>query len=399
MVFALNAERGFFPLDEELELLPGELTPHGHENLVRLNAWMPFSRASEIMKDLLGITISKQVGRAYTEQAGAAYVELQTEEVNRLEELAPVALEAVEKMQISADGAMVPLKHGVWAEVRTVVIGEVENKRGEVRTKRLTYFSRKENAETFGRLATVETHRRGIENAGKIAAVMDGAEWEQGFIDQHCPNATRILDFSHAAEHIAAIGASLYGDNTPETHKWLKERLDRLKQSGPDELLIECKKLQEQYPDNEPISSNLAYLEKRYSQIQYSQFQLEGWPIGSGIVESANKNVVEARLKGAGMHWEGQNVNSLLALRNIICSDRWNQDWPKIEKYIRSQIAIKRRKRVQERAYQKHIKNWHPLEAVLPVIRSETPAPKKTNPWRNFKLNRALYRITEIPKN
>ena len=29
--------------------------------------------------------------------------------------------------------------------------------------------------------------------------------------------------------------------------------------------------------------------------MQYSQFREQGWPIGSGMVESANKNVVEAR--------------------------------------------------------------------------------------------------------
>lgn len=400
MVSVQNVGMGFFPLDEELELLPGELTPCGHENLVRLSAWMPFGRASEIMNDLLGIKVSKQVGQTYTEQAGAAYEQMQTEEVNQLEKQAPAAPRGGDKMQISADGAMVPLVHGVWAEVRTLAVGEVEIRRGEVKTRGLSYFSRKENAETFDRLALVEIQRRGVENAGKVAAVMDGAEWEQGFIDHHCPEAVRILDFCHAAEHIAAIGANLYGENTPETRIWLEERLTSLKQKGPEEILIECKKLQQQYPEKEAISSNLAYLEKRYAQMQYPQFQAEGWPIGSGVVESANKIVVEARLKGAGMHWAEQNVNPLLALRNIICSNRWNEDWPKIEKYIRGQIALKRRKHAQDRAFQKHLQNWQPLDQVLPEIRSKTPAPKKTNPWRNFKLNRVLFCKSEsgLPK-
>jgi hypothetical protein len=35
--------------------------------------------------------------------------------------------------------------------------------------------------------------------------------------------------------------------------------------------------------------------------MQYPMYQEAGWPIGSGSVESANKVVVEARLKGAGM--------------------------------------------------------------------------------------------------
>ena len=78
-------------------------------------------------------------------------------------------------MQISADGSMIPLLYGIWAEVRTLVIGEVEHpkqKNGEpvVHTRKLSYFSRKVKAETFDRLAFVETHRRGIENVGQVVA-------------------------------------------------------------------------------------------------------------------------------------------------------------------------------------------------------------------------------------
>jgi hypothetical protein len=40
----------------------------------------------------------------------------------------------------------------------------------------------------------------------------------------------------------------------------------------------------------------LAYLEKREAHMQYPTYQETGWPIGSGMVESANKLVVEARL-------------------------------------------------------------------------------------------------------
>jgi hypothetical protein len=35
------------------------------------------------------------------------------------------------------------------------------------------------------------------------------------------------------------------------------------------------------------------------------------------MVESANKLVVEDRLKGAGMHWADANVNPLLALEAV----------------------------------------------------------------------------------
>jgi len=175
---------------------------------------MPFEKAVETFEDLLGIQVSKSLSERYTEEAGAAYVGLQAAEVERLEREMPPAPKGADKLQVSADGAMVPLVHGQWVEVRTVVIGEVQPKveeRGEevVHTRNLSYFSRRVSAEEFTRLALVEVHRRGLENATGVGAVMDGADWLQGFVDYHCPEAVRILDFPHAGEHISPIGAFL----------------------------------------------------------------------------------------------------------------------------------------------------------------------------------------------
>jgi hypothetical protein len=76
------------------------------------------------------------------------------------------------------------------------------------------------------------------------------------------------------------------------------------------------------------MAEKVAYLCRRQEQMQYAQYQADGWPIGSGIAESGNKLVVQARLKGAGMHWERTCVNAMLVLRTTLCRDRWTQDWP-----------------------------------------------------------------------
>lgn len=374
---------------------------------------MPFEKAAELLEDMLGIRVSKGVSQRYTEAAGAAYEQIQTEEVERLEKEAPEPEAGAEKLQVSADGAMVPLVHGVWAEVRTVVIGEVVSgldRQGErvAHAQNLSYFSRKVNAETFQRLALVEMHRRSVEKAGEVAAVMDGAEWEQGFVDYHCPAAIRILDFPHAAEHVNLIGEALHGEHTAESRTWLSERLHRLKHEGPDELLLELRQLQQAHPEKEAIVSNLAYLEKRKAQMQYPRFQAQGWPIGSGIVESGNKLVVETRLKGAGMHWAEAHVNPMLTIRNIICSDRWKEEWPKIEARLRQQAReqrtqLHRSRKIMPAEEPAPPKPWlddRILQNIAErIARADEPKKPKRNPWRNFKFGKALYRPSTPPKN
>ena len=48
------------------------------------------------------------------------------------------------------------------------------------------------------------------------------------------------------------------------------------------------------------------------------------------MVESANKLVMQARLKGSGMHWEAEHVNPMLALRTAVCNERWEEAWQAI---------------------------------------------------------------------
>jgi len=196
-----------------------------------------------------------------------------------------------------------------------------------------------------------------------------------------------------------AIGEFLHGEHTPESQTWLKDQAHRLKQEGPDQLLQELTELQRQQPPAEILSSNLAYLKKRKEQMQYPHFQALGWPIGSGAVESGNKLVVQARLKGSGMHWAESNVNPMLAIRNILCSGRWREEWPRIESRLR--LLARQRQRHRSR---------HPPPPTSRVARAlhgdfdplppNPPAPSKprNNSWRNFKHGKALFQRPAPPK-
>ena len=175
-----NVRQAFFPLDEELDLQPGSLTPRQQEHLVHLSLWMPFRRAVKLLEDVTGVQVSEATGRRQTEAAGAAYEALQNEQADQLcgvklkkssislQETKKRKTEAVEcsdrgaqndqkshsegikpkknrcsspetkkgkaetaedKLLISSDGAMVPLVGGDYVEAKTLVIGRVQGKR------------------------------------------------------------------------------------------------------------------------------------------------------------------------------------------------------------------------------------------------------------------------------
>ncbi len=351
---ARRVGQDFFPLDEELGLQPGlSLTPRQQEHLVHLSSWMPFERAAQMMECLLGVQVSEATARRLTEQAGAQAQAVQSAQAQLKPEVMSTSAKAA-RLAVSADGAYVPLLKGQWAEVRTVAIGEVEQERAacgeqEVHVRHLSYFSRLTDAETFADLAEVEMRRRAVSGAQEICAVTDGADWLQGFLDLHCPDALRILDFPHAAEHLHLLIQALSQAGLDLPSDLLPRLLHRLKHHGPPLLMRLLWRLPAPLMQQEGVREHVGYLCKREALMQYPRYREQGWPIGSGMVESANKLVVEARLKGAGMHWEASHVNPMLTLRNAVCNERWQETWDQISQEHRRQWMLQRKQRATAR--------------------------------------------------
>ena len=412
------ARRGFSPLDEELELLPGHLTPSLVEGLVRLGTWLPFEPAAAMLASFTKVAVSEGTARRRTEQAGAAYEAVQTAEVERLERELPPGPDGPAVQQLSVDGAMVPLVGGCWGEAKLLAIGTVgapiwEDGEWRVHAGELSYFGRMTDAETFGRLATVETHRRGTEAAGRVCAVMDGAEWQQGFVDLHRPDAVRILDFPHGAEYVARAGQAVFGSGTEASAAWLAEQLHDLKHGREAAVLATLADLRERAARDgtaevlEAVEASLGYLEKRRAQLRYGAFRAAGYPIGSGMVESGNKLVTEARLKGAGMHWAPEHVDPLLALRTAVCADRWDEAWGQLSVQLRANAHTPTRARQAERRQARAARAATepaatpppplallppppPPPAPHPPPRGAQPRrPAANHPWRRMSIGRA----------
>jgi hypothetical protein len=193
-------EKVFFPLDEELALLPGNLAPRQQEHLAHLASWMPFEKVAQMIEEILAVQTTAETVRRITERLGAC---MEVAQLAQNEVACPP--ESTEqpippRLAMSADGAMVSLIKKQWVEVRTVAIGEPQEKRttkGETESHvgHLSSFSRFADAITFTNLAEKELQRRNVAQAGRVCAVMDGADWLQFFTDKHRPDALRILDF------------------------------------------------------------------------------------------------------------------------------------------------------------------------------------------------------------
>jgi hypothetical protein len=271
-----------------------------------------------------------------------------------------------------------------------------------VRTTALSYFSRLTDAETFREQARGELYRRGTAAATVVCAVQDGAEWQQRFVDYHRPDAVRILDFPHAVEHLATVGRAVFGAGTAAHKAWLDTQAHTLKHDDPERMLTALRTLDLTAAVDPEAGRRrdeaLAYFEKRRAQIAYADFRAQGYPIGSGAIESANKLVVEARLKGSGMHWARASVSPMVCLRALLCSDRWAAEWPATWRAHRAAARHRRPRRTPDpglkppRATPASPPTLTPSAPVLPPaqaapLTADPPLvvngrPTSTHPWR-----------------
>lgn len=325
--------------------------------------------------------------------------------------------------------------------MKTLALGVVEKPKEEkgervIHTRELSYFSRMSDVSKFEKQALVEIMERGVEKAGRVCAVTDGAEWIQGFVDLHRADAVRILDMAHAKERISDVADAIAEQGLildllskqeqpllkekQEAEKkrvhiaWVEGLAKELKTGDPDVVLEEMQRLRAALEQRAissgvaTISKSINYLQERRPMIEYARFQALGYPIGSGCVESANKLVVEARMKGAGMRSFPEHVDPLLALRNVACNDRWTSSWKQIRHYQFSLVQAKRVAKSIERLSQiKPSPASSPQPAALPsscmssgtlpnektlpepaAPPSQEKRPASTHPWRRPFLRR-----------
>lgn len=427
MATAPGVKRAFFPLDKELGLLPNHAyTPRLEEGMVRLGTWLPFEPARAQLAFFTGTTVGEATLRRQTELSGAACVQLQTEQIAGLSNqpssatLPASAENRPAKALMSVDGAFVQLVGGEWREVKTLVVGQIQPatlEQGEwvVHTTNLSYFSRLASAREFEQAATLELERRGVFRAEAVGAVNDGAEWCQSFVDYHRPDAVRILDQPHAFEHVAVAGRAVFGEGgSPEFESWFHQQREQVRKGDSEAVLKELARLgllaqaQKREGVAQLVQHEQAYLSQRQAQMRYAEFEAAGYPVGSGAVESANKVVVEARLKGTGMRWAEPNVNPMLALRNVVCNDRWEGGWQECREW--QMRAARASQRVSKPSFGAVVQNESVItqaKGVAPVVEGEErlvvlkPAaksggsgpskPATDHPWRRLPIGKARF--------
>lgn len=158
--------------------------------------------------------------------------------------------------------------------------------------------------------------------------IADGARDLWIFFRKKFPDAIYVLDFFHACEHLSAL-SKLFFKNASDATAWFKKYRSILKEDpdGAAKVIRAVRYRRSKAKKNPEIEEGLKYLQHNKRRMNYYELKQQNLPIGSGVVEAACKNLIGARMKKSGMRWSIDGGQTILTLRSLILSNRWEQFW------------------------------------------------------------------------
>ena len=185
------------------------------------------------------------------------------------------------------------------------------------------------DSESFGRMMRREGAKVKLGEATFSYSVADGAKWIERQYRLNLPMLhEHILDWYHLKERVVETSHAVYGETSPKAKDWQMKLLDAAWEQGSLVMLHRLAPYVRRHRGERraSLASLRGYVEPRISKTDYPRFRAEGYDCGSGPTESQCGTLTD-RVKGAGMRWDRDNVEAMLALVALDHSQQWTGYW------------------------------------------------------------------------
>ena len=287
-----------------------------------------FVRAAQSVREHYGFEIGASAVRASTlEQAQRARRMLEEEYRGSFRAL-PVM--GAEQVIAEADGTMICTvgagprqgrRPREWQEMRLVA---AQAQGSSTTTYAATFGTVDQVGSRWGHCA----RKAGWGLNSQIHAVGDGAEWirlqSQEVFGQQ---GTFLCDFYHVSEY---LGAAAPKCRPRRPAGWRRTQQKRLRRGAVPEVIRALEphlEPESTVQEEAPVRSCHRYLNNRRGCLDYPRAISLGLPIGSGMIESGHRHVLQARLKKAGTAWLPEHADQMANLRVLRANGHWLSLW------------------------------------------------------------------------
>lgn len=322
-----GTSEGYYPLDEKLGLdRCAGFSPLMTYLLSFFGACEPFDPAARRLGKAVGFPVSATAVQRNSERTGARLPHSPLQAIAGHRES-----EACERLLVEYDGILSPQiqpLEGVtgreslkakteWKECNVIAIEKYGPGRQRIDRWVGAQYGERALFDPYVRQAGL---KMGQLKAKEVAVLADGALTNWEIAATNFSGATEILDFYHAAEHLADFcrlfreeseGQRLYA-------RWRKELLE----GKILQVLAEMRHHQDgSVTDRDKAQKEINYFHTNRDRMRYDEYLAQGYPVGSGLVEGQCKLVVGRRFKGNGMRWKKADNEAVLEVRLAVFND------------------------------------------------------------------------------
>lgn len=313
---------GFYPRDAELGLpAEGEVTLELEKRLIDFAVNDSYESCSRRWDVHYPRSFSATMFRLVAERLGRRLEQSDPDIVQRA--LSPSKKKPPERLYVMNDGGMVPMVGGRWREVKLGVVFRDEY-HVESSGKRRGFIERARYVGVLGEQKDFKELLRAaldVEHWGRAKEVVwlgDGALGNWTLADTLAPTATQILDIQHAVEHGVDCGKTLLGEDSGLLDLW-HQRIEQLLYAGHVDAMVselmDCWLETDNPFASKAIGELIGYYRNNESRMDYATYRARRLMIGSGVIESAHRHVIQSRMKKAGQHWAEESGRRMTGLR------------------------------------------------------------------------------------
>lgn len=174
-----------------------------------------------------------------------------------------------------------------------------------------------------------------VTDAGKVETAYWHNVLRKFYIDGKRIKIHRVVDYYHASERLTVIADSLKFPSREARQSWL-EHVRRLllepKGHGRVTRSVAAMKARHRIKvsKSDDFEKAVNYLNNQKRYMKYHEMKSQSFPIGSGVVESACKQIVSERMKLSGMRWKKAGAQAVMTLRCILLSNIWHRVFGRI---------------------------------------------------------------------
>jgi hypothetical protein len=356
-------ERTVYPLDRELQLPERTYSYEYQRRLMRTVVCSPFDEAIALLAELTGVSVPKRAAEQLVREAAvdfeAFYAQRPAAEVKPGPgEILVAAIDCKGIPMVKPERALRVVRRTKGQKAnkkRMATVAAVYNQAPVVRapqevldslfgtserddrqprprpSHKRVWASLTADKDTFIADVRAEMRRRDQRRRRTWVIVTDGERALQQRVTSSFEDVTLVLDYLHVAEKLWACAHALYREGSPEAQAFVYQRAKRILEGHVDQVvkglrLIVTKRTLTGIKAK-TLLNTASYFKRNRERMRYDTYLANGWPIASGSVEGACKNLIRDRFERSGMRWTAETAEPLLRLRALHLSSDLDRYW------------------------------------------------------------------------